>query len=118
MQINDQILTIVSKYLSEEQKQGAIIYLNKKIFKAKTEIRIGTIYREMPFCGYRVFIDLVPKANWGHPTLYLLIDEKIQQVEIIENEFPPWEELPIDEFVLLRYGRHPPHGRYVEVYND
>lgn len=118
MKIRNEILTLVSKYISEKKIKISIIYLNKEILKAKTQIRIGTVYKEMPFDGYRIFIDLEPKANWSHPALYLLTDIQMQQTEVFKSEFPPWEELPIGEVVLLRYGKPPIHERYIDAYND
>lgn len=116
--ISHQVLKIISSRLSEEQKKGAIIYLDKTVFEAGTDIRIGRSTIPMPFRGCMVFVDLLPRANWGHPTLYFLINDKTQEVEIISDEFPPWEELPENAIVLLRYGKPPPHPRFVNVFDE
>jgi hypothetical protein len=118
VKLRKEILTLVSKHISEDQIKMSIIYLNKEILKAKTQIRIGNVYKTMPFDGYRIFIDLEPKANWSHSALYLLTDIQMQQTEVFKSNSPPWEELPMEEVVLFRYGKPPIHERYIDAYND
>lgn len=38
--------------------------------------------------SYVVFVDLVPRANWGHECLYLLVDPE-GGVTRVEARFPP-----------------------------
>ena len=38
--------------------------------------------------SYVVFVDLVPRANWGHECLYLLVDPD-GEVTRVEARFPP-----------------------------
>ncbi|UFS69808.1 hypothetical protein LPW11_18200 [Geomonas sp. RF6] len=43
----------------------------------------------MPFDGYYVFVDLMPKANWGHPAFSLLISSDGNKTQLFHTEFPP-----------------------------
>ena len=58
----------------------------------------------MPFDGYFVFVDLKPEANWGHPTLYLMVSDDGAQVDVARAEFPPYASAYPPTFHKLTRG--------------
>jgi len=121
--IEKRILDLINRDLTREEIDKSIIYFDYKIKKKGTEIGLNLEENpKMPFDGYILFIDKEPKANWGHPTLYYLINSKSFEVQIIKNaEFPPYSgdyyQSPGTFKVLLRYGKKPPNDRYFKIYD-
>ena len=113
----EKILTIIQKELAENEKNAAIIYWDETLLEAGDTIKAGNQPIEMPFKVYMVFIDLEPKANWGHATYYGLIDINTSAIKLVKREFPPYSgNAPPSYKVLLRYGKKPPHDRYFNVF--
>ena len=48
----------------------------------------GRVRIDVAAPSYVVFVDLVPRANWGHECLYLLVDSE-GAVTRLEARFPP-----------------------------
>lgn len=114
----EEMLKIVLKNLSTKEKERAIIYWDKKLLEVGDKVKIGRKTIDMSFKGYMVFVDLEPKANWGHPCLYFLIDIRTQDIKIIKEEFPPYfGDYPQSFKVILRYGEKPPHNRYFNTFD-
>lgn len=115
----EEVLAVILKHLSNEEKEQSIIYWDKKLLDAGDEAKIGKTVTNMPFKGYMAFVDLQPKVNWGHASAYFLIDVKTHDVKIIKDEFPPYlGDYPESFRVIQRYGRKPPHDRYFDVFDD
>ncbi len=111
------VLSIVQKKLSDKEKTEAIIYWDESPLETGDVIKAGNQPIQMPFKGYMVFIDLEPKANWGHATYYGLIESNTGEIQLVKREFPPYSgQAPPSYKVLLRYGKKPPHDRYFNVY--
>jgi hypothetical protein len=103
-----QILEIVEGTLTPEQIERSFIYWNSRISKKREEIRAGPQIITMPFEGTIVFVDLAPRANWAHPCLYILVDNKTLKTKVIESSFPPIMDRPSENYiVLLRFGNMP-----------
>lgn len=115
----EEMLEIVLENIYNKEREQSIVYWDKKILEIEDNVRIGKKIIKMPFKGYMVFVDLVPKANWGHPSLYFLIDEKTHEVKIIKEEFPPYfGDYPQSFKVIQRYGKKPPHDRYFNIFDE
>ena len=121
--IKKKILDIVMNNLSSQMIKNSIVYFDQDIKTKGTEIDITSKQKlKMPYDGYMVFIDEEPKANWGHPTIYYLINSKSYNVEVLKDiEFPPYsgnfDTSPKTFKVLLRYGEKPPNERYFNMYD-
>lgn len=115
--MEDRIFEILKKNISMDEIEKSIIIWNKSVLKKGALIRIGKKNIEMPFDGYLLFIDLEPKANWGHYVLYILINSSNQESKTLKEQFPPFfEEYPSEFRVLLRYGEKPTDDRYFNAY--
>lgn len=115
----EQVLEIVLGNLSPEEKDQSIVFWDEKPVESGDPIKIGRESLEMPFRGYMAFVDLMPKANWGHPCLYFLIDAKTHDIQIRKEAFPPYYgEYPQSYKVILRYSKRPPHDRYFQVFDE
>jgi hypothetical protein len=96
-----EILKIVEKNLTDNEKGKAVIYWNMNLLDAGQTIKIGRKKLAMPFEGYLVFIDLEPQANWGHPAVYLLIDAETHKTQKVQEEYPPFSGDPPQNFKLI-----------------
>lgn len=115
----EQVLEIVLGNLAPEERDQSIVFWDEKPVESGAPIKIGRESLEMPFKGYMAFVDLMPKANWGHPCLYFLIDAKTHDIQIRKEAFPPYYgEYPQSYRVILRYGKSPPHARYFQVFDE
>jgi hypothetical protein len=115
----EEMLEIVLKNISSKEKEQSIVYWDKKILEIGDDVRIGKKTIKMLFKGYMVFVDLVPKANLGHPSLYFLIDDKTHDAKVIKDEFPPYfGDYPQSFKVIQRYGKKPPHDRYFNIFDE
>lgn len=111
------IISFITSELDEGILRSSIIYWNREPYQEEDRIQIGRKLFTIPFHGYLVFIDLVPKANWGHPCLYYFIRSDGDRFIIRKETFPPvFGEFPQSWAVLMRYGENPPHERYFQVY--
>ncbi|MFW9866513.1 MAG: hypothetical protein ACFFEN_10500 [Candidatus Thorarchaeota archaeon] len=120
--IEKRVLELINRVLTKEEIEKSIIYFDSKILKKGTVIDVQLEENpKIPFDGYLLFIDKEPKANWGHPTLYYLINSESMEVKVIKNaEFPPYFDYyqsPSTFKVLLRYGKKPPDDRYFDIYD-
>ena len=88
--MEDGIFEILKKNISIDEKEKSIIIWNKSVLKKGKLIRIGKKNIEMPFDGYLLFIDLEPKANWGHSVLYILINSSNLESKTLKEQFPPF----------------------------
>lgn len=116
---NEEMLGTILKNLSNNEKEESIIYWDKKLLEKGDQVKIGKTTIKMPFTGYLVFVDLEPKANWGHSCRYFLVDTEIGETRVIKEELPPYfGDYPKSFKVIQRYGKKPPHDRYFDIFND
>ncbi len=112
------ILGILRNHLSEKEFRESIIYWDRNAIGAGEKINAGRREIAVQNPAHLVFVDLNPKANWGHPTVYFLIDETNSNVEFFREEFPPHAgDFPDSFIVIQRYGKPPPHEKYFDVYD-
>ncbi len=112
-------IEIILKKLTEEEENESITYWDNKLLEKGDKIKIGFKEFVMPFQGFLVFVDLEPKANWGHRCLYFLIDSQSFEYKIVEGEFPPYlGKYPESYKVILRYGKTPPHDRDFSIHRQ
>lgn len=110
--LSHKILDIALENVPAELRDESIIFWNQTLFRKGDNIHAGQREHTFPFCGYHVFVDLMPQANWGHPVLHLFIDEYLENVKVIKDQFPPWfDDLPESVVVLYRYGSIPKDKR-------
>ena len=74
--------------LSDEQKEAGAVYVTADVVGDEEEVFAGRERVPVEVPSYVVFVDLEPRASWGHPCLYLLVgtDETVSRVE---GRFPP-----------------------------
>ena len=114
---NDGILIFLKNQLEEAHLQEAIIYREGQILRKGTRFPIGRRTFILPFDAHLVFVDLEPKANWGHPCTYFFIDTDGNNFEKSIEMFPPYTgNFPDTWIVIQRYGEKPPHDRYFQIY--
>ncbi len=82
----------VKKHVDAAEAARCEVHWDTALKAAGAMVPDGQGEREMPFDGYFVFVDLLPEANWGHPTLYLLVDAAGHRVEVAHRELPPYFE--------------------------
>ena len=85
----DDALRIALDTLSEEEKKKAVIYWDRRSFNKDTPYFIGFEPVHMPFDYRVVFIDLAPRANWGHPCQYVFIDMNTGNSDLYKKRSPP-----------------------------
>jgi hypothetical protein len=113
-----EVLDVILEHLSEEEIEDSIISWDRKLLEQGDSVKVGRESIEMPFDGYMAFVDLVPKANWGHPCLYFLIDAEADRVQVRKEVFPPYYgKYPESYIVIQRYGEEPPHDRYFQAFD-
>jgi hypothetical protein len=115
---NEQIIGIVLPELSDYEINQSIIYYDTKALHPGEKVRIGKDLTTVSTYAYLVFVDLEPKANWGHKCKYFLIDPETKSTKIMNEEFPPHlGEYPESFKVILRYGKKPQHDRFFSVFD-
>ena len=86
----DKLVDTAEKYLNSYIKKDAVIYLfadrpAPDIIK-QTKLK-GQI---IPNGANLLFIDLLPGANWAHPSVYLWTDQFGNFLNKFAGEFPPY----------------------------
>jgi len=74
--------------LSDEEREVGAVYVSAGVVGEGEELYAGRERIEVDIPSYVVFVDLEPRANWGHPCLYLLVDVE-GGVSRLEARFPP-----------------------------
>ncbi|MFO7616501.1 MAG: hypothetical protein R6V75_04550 [Bacteroidales bacterium] len=73
--LEKEILRKVAAILGLELLEKVNIYLNGDLKPAGASVPAGDGFIDLPWEGHVVFVDLEPKANWGHPCQYLAIQQ-------------------------------------------
>ncbi len=114
----DEVLTVVLDSLSPEEAASSIVYWDQRVFEEGESVTLGSETLEVTANATLVFVDLEPRANWGHACAYFLIDLETREIERHPAEFPPYLDDPPPEYkVLFRYGEPPPHDRHFNVFD-
>jgi hypothetical protein len=80
--------------MSEEARRQVAVYATCRTFSAGQPLPIPNQEWFAPADCELLFVDLMPRANWGHPCRYVLMDEVTNQIlEAREWEFPPARDL-------------------------
>ena len=59
--------------LGDEILLNAIVYVSHETVHAGMQIHLGDALVEVPWEARVVFVDLEPKANWGHRCAYIIL---------------------------------------------
>ncbi len=112
------IVNLLHEQLPPETIQQSIICWYKKIFEKGESFHAGSTVITVPFRSTLVFVDLKPKANWGHPCQYFFIsDDADREPYTVAAMFPPFMDTPPHDYVvLLRYGIKPADDRNFNPY--
>jgi hypothetical protein len=104
MHVDDHaLMELVQRNLSPQEAKDCRVYYDTEIKDAGKPVRIGLREMPMPFRGVRVFVDLMPNANWGHRVAYLFVSQDLMHCVRYEDQFPPfssdvpahWRALPL-----------------------
>lgn len=117
--LSEKIIDILSNNIQQELLYESIVFWDQNLLQKGDIVKAGYQEYKIPFRGYHIFVDLMPKANWGHPVLHLFIDDNIKYLKIIKDQFPPWfGELPESVIVLYRYGKLPKDVRNPDPFGE
>jgi hypothetical protein len=67
-------------------------------------VQIGDALVEVPWDAHIVFVDLEPRANWGHACCYLAIRRDGDEVIQVAAQMPPFLKGKTSTFRLLWRG--------------
>jgi hypothetical protein len=87
---NHALKALVHRNISAEDVRDCRAYYDTEIKDAGVPVRVGLRAVPMPFRGIRVFVDLMPNANWGHRVAYLLASQDLMQSVRYDEQFPPF----------------------------
>ncbi|HVL06407.1 MAG TPA: hypothetical protein VM388_10480 [Acidimicrobiales bacterium] len=74
--------------LTDEESASSAVYVTAGVVGDGEDLFAGRERIAVDVPSHLVFVDLEPRANWGHPCLYLLVDPD-DNVTRIEARFPP-----------------------------
>jgi len=102
--LEQHIMDKVRGRLGADQLERAIVYLDRDLKRAAERVSVGDVVIDVPWDGHIVFVDLEPKANWGHACSYLAI--RLDGDEVIEfaAHMPPFLKAETSLFRLLWRG--------------
>jgi hypothetical protein len=91
MHVDDTVLAaLVHRNVPPKDVKDCRVFYDTAIKDAGDPVRIGLRELPMPFRGIRVFVDLMPNANWGHRVVYLLASPDLTRFVRYEDQFPPF----------------------------
>ncbi len=76
--------------LTEEERRSSAVYLDESEVPAGASVEIDGRPTVVTSRSAVAFVDLEPRANWGHPCRYLVVDLASGAVRSIEAQFPPF----------------------------
>lgn len=98
--LEKEILRKLAPILGLELLEKVNIYLNGNPIPAGAKVQAGDGFFEMPWDGHVLFVDLEPKANWGHSCKYLAIQQDGDDHIEMLAQMPPF--LQSDDPTLYR----------------
>lgn len=84
----DRAARIALSALTDVEKETGVVYVSAGVVGEGDALFAGRDRIDVDVPSHVVFVDLVPRANWGHPCLYLLVDRE-GEVTRVEARFPP-----------------------------
>jgi hypothetical protein len=101
---SQRVLDRVRRLLGADRLAGAIVYLDWNPIRAGETMHVGDVSISAPWDAQIAFVDLEPKANWGHACCYLAIRLDADEVIQIEAHMPPFLKGETSTFRLLWRG--------------
>lgn len=92
---------LVLKRLRPSDKADLVVLVDTQLKPQGAKVRVGIHEVAMPAEGFYVYADLQPKANWGHPVAYFLVDAQSGKLVQINEQFPPFDGDPPANFRTL-----------------
>jgi hypothetical protein len=83
------ILDRIKFRYNETYLENTVIYVCPELVPSG-EFDFGDIKLILPWNAYLVFIDLNPKANWGHNCCYIAFEKGGNKTIRVEAQFPPF----------------------------
>lgn len=91
----DEVAQRALRELSEEERREGVAYLDKRELPAGSTLELEGRGVRIARASALVFVDRMPRANWGHSCRYIVVDLESGAVESIEARFPPFlREVP------------------------
>jgi len=102
--VEQRIMDKVRDSLGADRLERVIVYLDDDLKRAAERVSVGDVVIDMPWEGHIAFVDLEPKANWGHACSYLAI--RLDGDEVIEfaAHMPPFLKAEASTFRMLWHG--------------
>ena len=102
--LQQRIMSKVRDSLGADRLDTVIVYLDCDLKRARERVSVGDVVIDVPWDSHIVFVDLEPKANWGHACSYLTI--RLDGDEVIEfaAHMPPFLKAEASSFCLLWRG--------------
>jgi hypothetical protein len=76
--------------LSSEERESSVVYLDKRVLPAGGVVRVGAEEMRTAWPAVMAFVDLEPRANWGHDCRYVLVNAETGELQAIEARMPPF----------------------------
>jgi hypothetical protein len=113
--LNDNaFLTSVAK--SYYPSDSVNIFISKAEFVKGDTIRLlGIDKLPIPYTCHVIFVDLHPKANWGHECEYMLLATDTQQSIVIKKDMPPMQLSKF--FTIIQQQKYESEGLIIPKYN-
>ena len=103
-ELAQRILDKVRGSLGADRLLGTIVYLDRRPIRAGERVQVGDALIEVPWDAQIAFVDLEPKANWGHACSYLAIRIDSDEVSEYAAHMPPFLKTEASNFHLLWRG--------------
>ncbi len=98
------ILDKIRNILGTEELDGAIVYLNWNQIRPDERVHVGDAILVAPWVAYIAFVDLEPRANWGHACYYLAISRDSDDIIKVAAHMPPFLKEETSTYSLLWRG--------------
>jgi hypothetical protein len=102
--LEQRILDKVRDSLGADRLESAIVYLDHKHKRAGECLHVADVMIHLPWDGHVAFVDLEPKANWGHACSYFAIRLDGEEVIELPAQMPPFLKAEASNFGLLWRG--------------
>jgi len=102
--LEQRILGKIRNSLGTERLERAIVYLDHKPKRAGEYLHVADVIIDLPWDGHVAFVDLEPKANWGHACSYFSIRLDGEEVIELPAQMPPFLKAGASDFRLLWRG--------------
>jgi hypothetical protein len=101
---DQRILEKVRDTIGADQLANSIVYLDRNSWQAGERKQVGGVLMDVPWDANIVFVDLEPKANWGHKCCYLAIRQDADDIIQVAAQMPPFLKAETSTFRFLWRG--------------